>query len=183
MLGNTMDSGFGFREVFQLNFLPVLYLWPPRLFLAMVMWMVDPLPGLVDAAANHESSRPPQCPYVNVALFCSFITDLQLEYRVSLPHYKFILLSCSGIKSRSLEIHWPPFPKIEGPVLFPEMRAQTMGPHFWETDSQRTAIKGGCKREGICEASFSKKWGPRLWALISWKMKLHKCLLSYTLLW
>ena len=38
---------------------------PPRL-LAMVTWMVDPLPELVDKAANNEPSRPP---YVNVALF------------------------------------------------------------------------------------------------------------------
>ena len=83
------------------------------------------------------------------------------------------VLSCSGIESRSLiEIHWWPFPKIEGSVLFQEMRAQTLGPHFWETDWQRTAIRGGCKREGICEASFSKKWGHRVWALISWKRTL-----------
>ena len=40
------------------------------------------------------------------------------------------------------------FPRIEGPA-----------PHFWETDWQRTAIRGGCKREGISEASLSQNWG------------------------
>ena len=38
---------------------------PPRL-LAMVTWMVDPLPGMLEEAANNEPSHPP---YVNVALF------------------------------------------------------------------------------------------------------------------
>ena len=42
---------------------------PPRL-LAMVTWMVNSLPGLVNAAANNEHSRPHQCQYhINVALF------------------------------------------------------------------------------------------------------------------
>ena len=41
------------------------------------------------------------------------------------------------------------FPRNAGPA-----------PHFWETDWQPTAIRGGCKREDITEASLSQNCGP-----------------------
>ena len=68
----------------------------------------------------------------------SQIRSLSLERACRTTNF---VLSCSGIESRT-------FPRIEGPA-----------PHFWETDWQRTAIRGRCKREGISEASRSQNWG------------------------
>ena len=61
---------------------------PPRL-LAMVTWMVNSLPGLVNAAANNEHSRPHQCQYhINVALFWNkHLFSCHLELCVALEFW------------------------------------------------------------------------------------------------
>ena len=63
-------------------------------------------------------------------------------------------------------LNWPFF---GGRVLFQEMRAQTLGPHFLENEaSQMPSLLHPPLIAVRCQ-SVSQKWGPRVWALISWK--------------
>ena len=64
-------------------------------------------------------------------------------------------------------LNWPFF---GGRVLFQEMRAQTLGPHFLENEASQMPSFLHPPLIAVRCQSVSQKWGPRVWVLISGKM-------------